>query len=346
MQKCTPNLKKGSEKLSYSNLKAKIQKKIDIFSYENKNANFIVSMFETNGENPFTTGKWDRCEFENLLLSSGKLAIWENDGELIFSEVTFIGNIDFMGIGKDANCITFNGISKTFENWRENPNVVIVYNNENHTPDYNIERFANIMAETWVSMKCAIIGTRYSKALGVSNEQERNSVESAIASNNDGKPLVLMSNNLFPEEKNIDSIRLTDFSESDKIQYLSTYMSWLERNFINQYGMASQGGDKVAQQNEAEIMNGAFSSWVEVLSRLNERKKGFEKVKERFGVDISYDLSEVWKKEYKRLFSEVENRSEERVDVSQDVERSEESEQTNKEDVETDDKKEGSIDDE
>ena len=83
-------------------------------------------------------------------------------------------------------------------------------------------------------------------------------------------------------------------------------MTYIERSFINMYGMASQGADKVAQQNEAEIKNGAFSSWVEVLSRLGERKKGFEKVKELFEVDIDYELSEVWQKEYDRLFAEVE----------------------------------------
>ena len=37
-------------------------------------------------------------------------------------------------------------------------------------------------------------------------------------------------------------------------------MTFLERNFINQYGMASQGAYKVAQQNEAEIKNGAFGT--------------------------------------------------------------------------------------
>lgn len=291
----------------YNNLKEKGKKVVDIFSFENRLSNFLVSMFDSKGDNLFTKGKWDRCEFELLLLLTGKVAVWKLDGELVFSTVDFIGNIDFMGIGNDANCATLNGHNKVFSDWRKSKEVVIIFNNENHTPDMNVERYASLMGETWSSMRSAVQGTRYSKVFCVANQQEQQEVQAAIDSVRDGKPMIVRSNRILPtSEQTINSIKLTDFQESDKIQYLSTFMTYIERNFINLYGMASQGADKVAQQNEAEIKNGAFSSWVEVLSRLAERKTGFEKVKEVFGVDINYELSEVWQKEYDRLFAEVE----------------------------------------
>ena len=72
------------------------------------------------------------------------------------------------------------------------------------------------------------------------------------------------------------------------------------------------------------------------MSRLAERKTGFEKVKEVFGVDINYELSEVWQKEYDRLFAEVEE-LEKDDDVGTDdtstVPTDEESEPTDKEDI-------------
>ena len=215
---------------------------------------------------------------------------------------------------------------------------VIIFNNENHTPDMNVERYASLMGETWTSMRSAVQGTRYSKVFCVANQQEQAEVQTAIDSVKDGKPMIVRSNRILPSsEQTINSIKLTDFQESDKIQYLSTFMTYIERNFINLYGMASQGADKVAQQNEAEIKNGAFSSWVEVLSRLSERKKGFEKVKEVFGVEIDYELSEVWQKEYDRLFAEVEEmekNDESRIDDSSTVSVDEKSEPTDKEDIE------------
>ena len=322
----------------YNNLKEKGKKVVDLFSYENRLSNFLTSMFDSKGDNLFTQEKWDRCEFELLLLLLGKVAVWKLDGELVFSTVDFIGNIDFMGIGKDANCTTLNGHNKVFTDWRNSKEVVIIYNNENHTPDMNIERFACLMSETWTSMRSAVQGTRYSKVFCVANQQEQSEVQTAIDSVKDGKPMIVRSNRMTPaSEQTINSIKLTDFQESDKIQYLSTFMTWIERNFINLYGMASQGADKVAQQNEAEIKNGAFSSWVEVLSRLSERKAGFEKVKEVFGVEIDYGLSEVWQKEYDRLFAEVEEL--EKVDVAgtddtSTVPTDEESESSDKEDIE------------
>lgn len=319
----------------YNNLKEKGKKVIDIFSFENRLSNFLTSMFDSKRDNLFTQAKWDRCEFELLLLLTGKIAVWKLDGDLVFSTVDFIGNIDFMGIGKDANCTTLNGHNKVFTDWRNSKDVVIIFNNENHTPDMNVERYASLMGETWTSMRSAIQGTRYSKVFCVANQQEQQEVQTAIDNTRDGKPMIVRSNRILPtSEQTINSIKLTDFQESDKIQYLSTFMTYIERNFINLYGMASQGADKVAQQNEAEIKNGAFSSWVEVLSRLSERKKGFEKVKEVFGVEIDYDLSEVWKKEYERLFAEVEENNQEGNDISQELPEGPEGEETIEEDIE------------
>lgn len=292
----------------YADLKAKNKKRLSLLSNTNRLANFVISMFETTetDTNPFYKN-WEFNDFESNLLYYGVIAIWYDDIEenYVFSHVDFIGNIDFQGIGKDANCTTENGHNKVFKNWRNNKEVVIIFNNSNHSPDLNIERYADLQNETWISIDCGVKGTRYNKLISVSDEKTRIGVENAINSCNDGKPMLAMSSNLNIFENNensINSVKLTDFNESDKIQYLSALSTWIERDFINKYGMASQGMDKIAQQNTEEIKNGAFSSWVEVLSRLKERKEGFEKVKEYFGLDIPYDFSNVWKKEYERLF--------------------------------------------
>ena len=44
-------------------------------------------------------------------------------------------------------------------------------------------------------------------------------------------------------------------------------------------------------------------SWVEPISRLNERKRGFALVKEKFGLDIPYKFSELWSNEYKKVIN-------------------------------------------
>ena len=72
-------------------------------------------------------------------------------------------------------------------------------------------------------------------------------------------------------------------------------------------------------------------------NHITKKKKGFENIKEVFGVDIDYELSEVWKKEYDRLFSEVEKlekNDEYRIDDSSTIPDDEKSEPTDKEDIE------------
>lgn len=289
----------------FSQLNLKTQKEIVNFSYQDKFANFLISMFEYFGEQ-FESGEWEKDIFETILLKNGMIAIWKINDKIIFSECNRIGNIDFDGLGKDLFCVTRNGISKTFDNFKKSKEVVIIYNNDSHTYDFNIDRFSDLMTETWISLKAGILGTRYNDIILVDNEKDKTEFKNAIDLANSGKPILLKSNtkNIFDDNKQYEHIQLSDIKSSDKLQYIANTMSFIEREFYNMYGMTTQGADKIAQQTVAEINNGAWSSWVEVLSRLHERIKGFEKCNEIFGTDFSCALSETWQNEYNRLFSE------------------------------------------
>lgn len=306
----------------YSALKEIDKKVISELNYQDKFANILVSMFDTEetNTNPFFE-KWEKEEFENMLLKFGYVAIWfdELEKNYVFSQCEFIGNIDFMGKGVDLFCSTQNGHSKTFSNWRENEDVVVIFNNDSHTKDLNIERYAEMSTETWVSMLSAIIGTRYNDILIAKDEKTKIALKTVLENSKNGIPYVVVSDNILAdlnEQEMINHIQLSDFKNSDKIQYLSNFMTFIERNFFNLYGMTTQGSDKIAQQTKAEVENGIFCAWIEVLSRLKERQKGFKEVKEKFNIDIPYKLSEVWEKEYNRIFEEktLEQKTEENVE--------------------------------
>lgn len=306
----------------YSALKEIDKKVISELNYQDKFANILVSMFDTErtNTNPFFE-KWEKEEFENMLLKFGYVAIWFDEFEknYVFSQCEFVGNIDFMGKGVDLFCATQNGHSKTFANWRENKEVVVIFNNDSHTKDLNVERYAEMSTETWVSMLSAIIGTRYNDILIAKDEKTKTALKTVMENSKNGIPHVVVSDNILAdlnEQQMINHIQLSDFKNSDKIQYLSNFMTFIERNFFNLYGMTTQGSDKIAQQTKAEVENGIFCSWIEVLSRLKERQKGFKEVKEKFNIDIPYKLSEVWEKEYNRIFEEktLEQKTEEYVE--------------------------------
>ena len=60
----------------FSQLTLKTQKEIVNFSYQDKFANFLLSMFKYFGEQ-FESGEWEKDIFETILLKNGMIAIWK-----------------------------------------------------------------------------------------------------------------------------------------------------------------------------------------------------------------------------------------------------------------------------
>lgn len=302
----------GQQLTSLINQKLKIEKKLDNFSYADKYASVLINMFTTleTDTNPFYNSPfWEFNFVESILLLNGCGAVWYDDidEQYVFSACERIGNIDSEGHGRDLFCCTMNGHSKTFLDYENNDNVVVVWNNLSHSCDINVARFAKNATETWTSIKACLVGTRYNNIVSCSSEIEKKALDTAIENVEVGKPITVTSDNVLGlSEEGIKRISLTDVKDSDKIQYLDNHLTWLDRTFLNNYGLTTQGSDKIAQQTKDEVNNGALASWIEPISRLNERKKGFALVKEKFGLDIPYEFSELWTNEYKKVINTLE----------------------------------------
>lgn len=302
----------GQQIIGLINQKLKIEKRLDNFSYADKYASILINMFATRETetNPFYNSPyWDFCFVESVLLLNGCGAVWfdEIDNQYVFSACDRIGDIDSEGHGKDLFCVTMNGHSKTFKDYINNDKVVVIWNNKSHSCDINVGRFAKNATETWTSIKACLVGTRYNNIVSCTSEQEKKALDIAIENVEVGKPITISSDNVLGlSEDGIKRISLTDVKDSDKIQYLDNHLTWLNRTFLNNYGLTTQGSDKIAQQSKDEVNNGALASWVEPISRLNERKLGFAKVKEKFGLDIPYEFSELWTNEYRKVINELE----------------------------------------
>ena len=291
------------------NQKLKIEKKLDSFSYADKYASILINMFTTleTDTNPFYNSPfWEFNFVESILLLNGCGAVWYDDidKKYVFSACTRTGNIDSEGHGRDLFCCTMNGHSKTFLDYENDDNVVVIWNNLSHSCDINVGRFSKNATETWTSIKACLVGTRYNNIVSCSSEIEKKALDTAIENVEVGKPITITSDNILGlSEDGIKRISLTDVKDSDKIQYLDNHLTWLDRTFLNNYGLTTQGSDKIAQQTKDEINNGTLASWVEPISRLNERKRGFALVKEKFGLDIPYKFSELWSNEYKKVIN-------------------------------------------
>ena len=289
----------------YSKLKSKLKSVVDKVSYTDYLSNILYSIFDYDVDNI------NHKEYiEGILNSTGLVAFWysENDKKFVFSECKRIGTINDEGEGKDLFCTTQNGHSKTFENFETSNDVVVIYNNSSHSPDWNVERYGDMLAETFISMRCAVINTRYNKIYRAKSEKEKTMFTTAINKSNDGIPQTIVSSDLFDNlDSNNPIIDLNDVSKTDRLQYLCNFYNFIFRDFFNKYGLTTYGTDKVAQQSVAEINNGATVSWAEILDRLNQRINGIKEINKKFNLNYSVKLSKCWETEYKKIFEEVQN---------------------------------------
>ena len=117
----------------FSILKEKQQKAYRLKSYDDILLATLCSMFIYKG----MAESINKHFIEQYRLLEGACAIWKNDGKFICSRVDFGGKPDENGIGTIAICATDNGTVKQFENWKENKEVAIIFNNNdgrNHAP--------------------------------------------------------------------------------------------------------------------------------------------------------------------------------------------------------------------
>ena len=200
--------------------------------------------------------------------------------------------------------MTLSNKQNFFPKWEESKDVVIIFNDNIGMPDLNIDRISKYLSDVDKSIENAILNTRSNKIYRAKDEKEKKAIESAIESNKDGRPSAIISSNILndmlSEAKEQIVVDLTDPTQVDKIQYLCNLHTTILRRMQTIYGMMTAGTDKIAQQSVTEINNGSSFSFIVPLDRLEERKKGIEKVNELFNTNISVDFGEAMKREYEK----------------------------------------------
>lgn len=255
----------------------------------------LASMFDWS-----TDSGVDTRFIELYLLIFGECAIWECDGKLIVSICNRAGKPNVNGLGSDLICITENGKSKMFNDFESRDDVVYIRNNKYATPDYNIEPTANILAELYTSLRHNIINARYTPVVVAHDKNAKTAIENVLKTNNASSDIqVVLSDNIFDTAKEY-VLNITDVNAQDKIQYINHARDDVLRQFYSIYGLDTCGTSKMAQQSADEINAGCNARRVLPTDRLNERKEGARKIRERFGVSFEVDFSEPWKEEFKK----------------------------------------------
>ena len=197
--------------------------------------------------------------------------------------------------------------------------IAVGYNNLLHTPEYDIVRFAKILAETDTSMYCNVMNSRISPILLADDNNQKNALDTAIQNVYSGKLSSIAFNDIVNEinanntKENRHILHLTEPKNIEKLQYLSKFHDDLLRRFCTLYGHAMQTSGKMAQQTTEELQGYNSFSMIIPSNRLEEREKGIAEFNRIFNENVTIEYSEAW--DY-GLYSNYNNEEVENNDTS------------------------------
>ena len=294
----------------FSSMKEKRQKAYRIQSYDEFLSNTLISMFIYRGLPDELQNRIN--QIEEILLYNGACAIWKLTKEIagsvpttylnqyVVSEVGFTDDPDVYGMGANCICTLDNGIITNFKDWRNNPDVVVIFNNSNYSPDMNIGRFSDAFAELEVSLKLNVLFARMYPIPVASDNKTKTAIEESIKNAMDGKISSILSPDALSKyvegatNTGIETVNLTDVEKSRYIQYLAKYRDDLMRWFYSLYGMNSQGSSKMAQQTVDEVNQDNNASMIIPHDMLRMRQNGVDELNKKFGWSAEVSFSECW----------------------------------------------------
>lgn len=280
----------------YSKLKEKTQNEYRLKSYDDIFLSTLVSQL-TYKNVPETV---DTDFLEAYKLVEGTAAIFkDNNGNFISGHCNLGGKPYPNGYGSLAICSTDNGEVYTFNDWKNNKDVVVFFNNNIKTPDLTIGIFSDMANETDKSMLTLIKDSKDSHIVVTKSQKQKKALEECFTLLDDGKHAILLDDNILPNindenGKALETLDLTDPTLSDKIQYLAKCRDDIFRWFYSLNGMNSQGSSKLAQQTTDEVNQDSAASMIIPDIRLKEAIKSINKCNEYWNWNAEVSLSECW----------------------------------------------------
>lgn len=291
----------------YRYFKDKIKQLKRDFSYDDMIKNIVFQMWE------YDEKIWRPEIMDFILQDIGVCALIKTE----FSDYTpviveFTGGKRYPdGVFKNAKCFDALGNVYNFKNWRDNPEILVIFNSATWEGTEVFERISYIMSEVDTSMLTNVIFSRLKPFPIVHDNKEKAKIDTALDDIFTGK---LHSIQIDPDIKRliadnsngepIPVMNLTDVRNQDKIQYLIHYHDYLISRFYSLIGIGTTDNGKQAQISVDEMNKNDTSSMILPLAWYNARKKSFEVATEKTGIKFNFDFSEIWRKKLNEILTE------------------------------------------
>lgn len=282
----------------YSKLKAKCRIKADENMYGSMAYNVLLSMFDYD-ERIFRPELFDR-----ILHDTGLCALIKTDISDFTPVFCYINGGDRYpdGFFRNVDCYDLTGKQYHFDNWRENPDIGIFFNNLTYTPDTFIDKYSYMLAELDTSIMANVIFSRLKPIPIAKNQQEKNRIDQIFSDLTNGSMKTILQDLSLVDlvESNrpaIEVMNLTDVESSKYIQYLSHLHDNLISRLFFMMGLSIQDTGKQAQISIEEL-NKNKNAAISILNGwYNQRKLGFDNFNKKSNSDLVFDYSDIWKSE-------------------------------------------------
>lgn len=293
----------------FSQLKAKEKSVLTELSYKDYLGEYVLGIFKHSPDIPIS--KFGLRLLEMRLLQEGKAAVYWNSffNRWTVGDVTFTGpDLNEYGLMINAECFDEAGHEEHFDDWEHSEKCFVFFNNRSHTPDINLDRYADLMAKLDISLNANIVNTRMFPIVLTRDSVIKDQITEALKSCDDGNTKVVTTKSSIADYTGTspcEVLNVTDVSQSDKIQYLNHAHDDLMRRFLGIYGININGTGKMAQQSIDEINGSSNAALVIPLEMLKSRNDTWERFSEVTGIPAYVEFSEIWEMEKRSAESEV-----------------------------------------
>lgn len=257
--------------------------------------------------------KWDEKIyipqiFDRMLRDCGMAALIKTDTS-DYTPVFFcpVGQDRYAdGWFKDCKCYDFRANEYDFNDWLNNPDILVFFNTQLRNPDIFADRYAEMLTDVDVSIKNNVHYSRMHPVPVARDKKTANRIDAVIKSMNDSNfDTIVMDTNIkdvLGDKDGVDMLNLTDVDKQQYIQYLSHLHDSIVSRLFFFMGLGTTDNGKQAQITTEELNKNDDASITMALAWYSARKEAIEQARKK-GHELEFDFSDVWKVRVERIIN-------------------------------------------
>lgn len=193
-------------------------------------------------------------------------------------------------------------------------NAVLGWNDSMHIGLFSLNnRYACLLAETDLTLKYQLVNMRFNNVLTADDDATKETLKQMYQDVEDGTGFGIVVTKQFMEQSSIDKIELRSQSHQMQLKDTIETKQYLMGSWLNELGLNANYNMKREAINESEADLNEDSLLPMIDDMLYQRKLLCESLNEKFGTNISVELSSSWKK----IRKEIELREEQQESETQ-----------------------------